>query len=209
MEEMLYEKAKDHTQILLRTARLSDAARLVEIYAPYVTDTAITFEYEVPSVEEFRSRIEKTLEKYPYIVAEQNGRILGYAYASAFARRAAYNWSVELSIYLDMEIRRQGIGGRLYKAMEEILKEMHILNMNACISWPKTEDEHLTKNSVQFHEHMGFRLAGEFHDSGYKFGRWYNVVWMEKMIGDHPEKPKPVRTFPEIREKFAGNLLES
>ena len=209
MEEMLYEKAKDHTQILLRTARPSDAERLVEIYAPYVTDTAITFEYEVPSVEEFRGRIEKTLEKYPYIVAEQNGRILGYAYASAFARRAAYNWSVELSIYLDMEIRRQGIGGRLYKAMEEILKEMHILNMNACISWPKAEDEYLTKNSVQFHEHMGFRLAGEFHDSGYKFGRWYNVVWMEKMIGDHPENPKPVRIFPEIREKFAGNLLES
>lgn len=209
MEEMLYEKAEDHTQILLRIARLSDAARLVEIYAPYVTDTAITFEYEVPSVEEFRGRIEKTLEKYPYIVAEQNGRIMGYAYASAFARRAAYNWSVELSIYLDMEIRRQGIGGRLYKALEEILKEMHILNMNACISWPKAEDEYLTKNSVQFHEHMGFRLAGEFHDSGYKFGRWYNVVWMEKMIGDHPENPKPVRAFPEIREKFAGNLLES
>lgn len=209
MEEMLFEKAKDHTQILLRTARPSDAERLVEIYAPYVTDTAITFEYEVPSVEEFRSRIEKTLEKYPYIVAEQNGRIMGYAYASAFARRAAYNWSVELSIYLDMEIRRQGIGGRLYKALEEILKEMHILNMNACISWPKAEDEYLTKNSVQFHEHMGFRLAGEFHDSGYKFGRWYNVVWMEKMIGDHPENPKPVRAFPEIREKFAGNLLES
>ena len=209
MEEMLFEKAKDHTQILLRTARPSDAERLVEIYAPYVTDTAITFEYEVPSVEEFRSRIEKTLEKYPYIVAEQNGRIMGYAYASAFARRAAYNWSVELSIYLDMEIRRQGIGGRLYKALEEILKEMHILNMNACISWPKAEDEYLTKNSVQFHEHMGFRLAGEFHDSGYKFGRWYNVVWMEKMIGDHPENPKLVRIFPEIREKFAGNLLES
>ncbi len=209
MEEMLFEKAKDHTQILLRTARPSDAERLVEIYAPYVTDTAITFEYEVPSVEEFRSRIEKTLGKYPYIVAEQNGRIMGYAYASAFARRAAYNWSVELSIYLDMEIRRQGIGGRLYQAMEEILKEMHILNMNACISWPKAEDEYLTKNSVQFHEHMGFRLAGEFHDSGYKFGRWYNVVWMEKMIGDHPENPKPVRTFPEIREKFTGNLLES
>lgn len=209
MEEILYEKAEDHTKILLRTARPSDAERLVEIYAPYVTDTAITFEYEVPSVEEFRSRIEKTLEKYPYIVAEQNGRILGYAYASAFARRAAYNWSVELSIYLDMEIRRQGIGGRLYQAMEEILKEMHILNMNACISWPKAEDEYLTKNSVQFHEHMGFHLAGEFHDSGYKFGRWYHVVWMEKMIGDHPENPKPVRTFPEIREKFAGNLLES
>ena len=207
MEEILYEKAEDHTQILLRTARLSDAARLVEIYAPYVTDTAITFEYEVPSVEEFRGRIEKTLEKYPYIVAVQNSRILGYTYASAFARRAAYNWSVELSIYLDMEIRRQGIGGRLYKAMEEILKEMHILNMNACISWPKAEDEYLTKNSVQFHEHMGFRLAGEFHDSGYKFGRWYNVVWMEKMIGEHTDQPLPVLTFSQVKNKVTGRIL--
>ena len=178
MEEILYEKAEDHTKILLRTARPSDAARLVEIYAPYVTDTAITFEYEVPTVEEFRGRIEKTLEKYPYIVAEQNGRILGYAYASAFARRAAYNWSVELSIYLDMEIRRQGIGGRLYKAMEEILKEMHILNMNACISWPKTEDEHLTRtayssmNTWDFAWQVSSMTAGTSSVAGIMWSGW-------------------------------------
>lgn len=93
--------------------------------------------------------------------------------------------------------------------MEKILQEMNILNMNACIAWPKEEDEYLTKNSVQFHEHMGFRRAGEFHDSGYKFGRWYNMVWVEKMIGEHPEHPEPVRAFSEVQGKFVGNLLKS
>lgn len=204
-----HEEKAINTPIILRTARPSDARRLVEIYAPYVTDTAISFEYEVPTVEEFQGRIEKTLERYPYIVAEKNGRILGYSYASAFVGRAAYDWSAELSIYLDMGVRRQGIGRRLYGAMEKILKEMHILNMNACIGWPKEEDEHLTKNSVQFHEHMGFRWVGEFHNSGYKFGRWYNMVWMEKMIGEHPQHPEPVRIFPEVHDEMTGNLLES
>ena len=209
METAAYEEKEINTSIILRTARPCDAGRLVEIYAPYVTDTAISFEYEVPAVGEFQRGIEKTLERYPYIVAEKSGRILGYAYASAFIGRKAYDWSAELSIYLDRNIRRQGIGKRLYEAMEKILQEMNILNMNACIAWPKEEDEYLTKNSVQFHEHMGFRRIGEFHDSGYKFGRWYNMVWMEKMTGKHPEHPEPVLTFPEVHGRIVGNLLES
>lgn len=194
-------------RISLRTANLSDAPRLLEIYAPYVTDTAITFEYDVPAVEEFRERMERTLEKYPYIVAVRDGRIIGYAYASAFAERAAYGWSVELSIYVDMEERRSGAGRKLYDALETILKEMHILNVNACIACPKEEDEYLDRNSVQFHEHMGFRLAGEFHDSGYKFGRWYNMVWMEKMLGEHTDQPLPVLTFSQVKDKVTGRIL--
>ena len=211
-EEYLMEWSKgsgveDHAQILLRAANLSDAPRLLEIYAPYVTDTAITFEYDVPAVEEFRERMERTLEKYPYIVAVRDGRIIGYAYASAFAERAAYGWSVELSIYVDMEERRSGAGRKLYDALETILKEMHILNVNACIACPKEEDEYLDRNSVQFHEHMGFRLAGEFHDSGYKFGCWYNMVWMEKMIGEHTDQPLPVLTFSQVKDKVTGRIL--
>ncbi len=209
MEAELYENTEMNTSIKLRTARLLDAKRLVEIYAPYVTDTAVSFEYEVPAVEEFQRRMEKTLERYPYLVAEKNGRILGYVYASAFIGRKAYDWSVELSIYLDRNVRRQGIGRKLYETMEEVLKKMHILNLNVCIAWPKEEDEYLTKSSVHFHEHMGFQWVGEFHDSGYKFGRWYNMVWMEKMIGEHLRNQEPVQTYPEIRDKLVGNLLES
>ena len=159
------------------------------------------------TVEEFRERMERTLEKCPYIVAVRDGRIIGYAYASAFAERAAYGWSVELSIYVDMEERRSGAGRKLYDALETILKEMHILNVNACIACPKEEDEYLDRNSVQFHEHMGFRLAGEFHDSGYKFGCWYNMVWMEKMIGEHTDQPLPVLTFSQVKDKVTGRIL--
>ncbi len=196
-------------EILIRTAKLTDAERLLEIYAPYVEHTAITFEYEVPAAEEFRSRIGRVLKKYPYLVAEQEGRILGYAYAGPFVGRAAYDWSAEMSIYVDQKIRRQGVGGRLYGAMEEILREMNILNLNACIGYPKVEDEYLTKNSVEFHRHMGYQWVGEFHDSGYKFGRWYNMVWMEKMIGEHPDQPEPVKPFPQVREQLTGRILNA
>lgn len=187
-----------NTEITLRTAECSDAERLLEIYAPYIEHTAITFEYEVPMVEEFRTRIAHTLEKYPYIVAEQNGYIMGYAYAGSFKGRAAYNWSVETSIYVEQSIQHHGIGGKLYTGLEKILKEMNILNLNACIGYPKAEDEYLTRNSVEFHEHMGYRMVGRFHDSGYKFGRWYDMVWMEKLLGEHPDEPAPVKRFSDI-----------
>ena len=190
----------------IRAAELSDAGRLLEIYAPYVKNTAITFEYVVPGEEEFRNRIRNVLEKYPYLVAVEDGKILGYAYVSAFKERAAYDWAVETSIYVDQSARRQGIGRSLYDALEKILKEMNILNMNACIGYPKEEDEYLTRASVEFHERMGYRLVGEFHDIGYKFGRWYNMVWMEKMIGEHQEHPESVRTFYQVRESLQDIL---
>lgn len=194
--------------VTVRTAELSDAERILEIYTPYVEHTAITFEYEVPVLEEFRDRIAHTLQRYPYLVAELDGRIVGYAYVGAFKERAAYDWSVETSIYVDREVRHQGIGRKLYDVIEELLKLMHITNLNACIGYPKVEDEYLTKNSVQFHEHLGYRWVGEFHDCGYKFGRWYNMVWMEKMIGGHPDHPEPVRPFEEVRRDVIGTLLE-
>ena len=190
----------------IRAAELSDAGRLLEIYALYVKNTAITFEYVVPGEEEFRNRIRNVLEKYPYLVAVEDGKILGYAYVSAFKERAAYDWAVETSIYVNQSARRQGIGRSLYDALEKILKEMNILNMNACIGYPKEEDEYLTRASVEFHERMGYRLVGEFHDIGYKFGRWYNMVWMEKMIGEHQEHPESVRTFYQVRESLQDIL---
>lgn len=182
-------------EIVIRTATADDAGKLLDIYAPYVTGTAITFEYEVPSPDEFRSRIERTLQKYPYLVAESGGDILGYAYTGPFVGRQAYDWSAETSIYLRQDNRGMGLGRRLYEAIEDISRAQHILNLNACIGYPETDDEYLTKNSVQFHEHMGYRFAGQFHKCGYKFGRWYDMVWMEKIIGEHPDTPEPVIPF--------------
>ena len=182
---------KTNTSITIRMANPADAQALLNIYAPYVINTAITFEYDVPSVEEFASRIAHTLEKYPYLIAEEGGNILGYAYASPFHDRPAYGWAVETSIYVDQNIKHRGIGRKLHDALESTLREQGILNMNACIAYPPEEDEHLDKNSVEFHAHMGYRLVGEFYKCGYKFNRWYNMVWMEKLIGEHLSDQKP------------------
>lgn len=171
-----------------------DASELLGIYGPYVKDTAISFEYEVPSLEEFTSRIVNISSKYPYIKAvSEDGTILGYAYATAFKGRRAYDWSVETTIYIRQDCRRGGIGRALYEELEFRLKDMGILNMNACIASPKSEDEHLTSDSIYFHGNMGFTKVGTFHDCGYKFNSWYDMIWMEKIIGEHLENQPPVK----------------
>lgn len=174
----------------IRIATPEDAKELLDIYRYYVENTAITFEYDVPSVEEFRGRIERVLKKFPYLVVEGDGKIYGYAYVSPFKERAAYQWAVETSIYVAKDARRDGLGRMLYEELEKRLKEMGILNLNACIGYPNgAEDEHLNYDSVRFHEKMGYSMVGEFHQCGYKFGRWYNMVWMEKLIGEHVNDP--------------------
>ena len=177
----------------VRSARVEDADRLLEIYARYVRGTAITFEYDVPTRAEFRERIRGTMQRYPYLVIEENGLIQGYAYAGAFKGRAAYDWSCELSIYLDASAQKRGLGRKLYAALEEALREMGMRNLYACIAYPEIEDEYLTRNSAEFHAHLGYTIVGEFHKCACKFGRWYNMIWMEKFIGDHPRDPQPVR----------------
>ena len=150
----------------IRVAEEKDAAALVEIYSYYV------------------ERIHNIKEKYPYIVAEENGEILGYAYGSAFHPRAAYGWCAEMSIYVKHDRRGSGAGGRLYRALESLLAEMGVLNLNAC------------------HKHFGYKRVGEFHRCGYKFNRWYNMIWMEKMIGEHKSVQPEVKAFPKIQDKI-------
>ena len=186
----------------LREACADDASRLLEIYAPYIEHTAITFEYEVPSVEEFKQRIVNTLTMYPYIVALQNDRIVGYAYASAFHVRSAYAYNVEMSIYVDINERHKHIGRFLYEALEGCLRKQGFLNVNACIAAPREKDPYLDDNSIRFHEHLGYQLVGRFHECGYKFGRWYDMVWMEKMLGEHPEHPAALIPFKELKHPF-------
>ena len=185
----------EHSSIYIRPAVPEDAQALLGIYAYYVEKTAITFEYTVPSLAEFQSRMERTLKNYPYLVAAAEEEILGYAYAGPFIGRAAYDWSAETTIYLKEDLRKHGLGRKLYGMLEEICKAQNILNLNACIGYPKQEDEYLTKNSAQFHAHMGYRMVGEFEQCGYKFGRWYNMVWMEKILGEHRVPPEPVIPF--------------
>ncbi len=187
--------------ITIRTAALDDAAALLAIYAPYVEQTAITFEYEVPSLEEFRGRIARTLRRYPYLVAEENGELLGYAYTGPFGERAAYSWAVETSIYLRQDVRGKGLGKRLYQELEDISRAQHVQSLYACIAYPDADDAHLTGNSVAFHTHLGYTTVGRFPHCGYKFGTWYNMAWMEKTLGDHAVPPAAFVPFPELSEK--------
>ena len=181
----------------VRPATPEDAARLSEIYAHYVDETAVTFEYTAPTEAEFARRIAHTLERYPYLVVQREDEVVGYAYAGPLKERAAYDWACETTVYLDHTARRQGAGRLLYEALEAELRAMGIVNLYACIAYPIAEDEYLTLDSVRFHERLGFREIGRFHSCGYKFGRWYDMVWMEKLVGDHVATQPPVHPWTE------------
>jgi len=170
--------------MIIRNATAADAERLLEIYSWYVEHTAVSFEIDTPSPDEFRERIVSTLKKFPYLVLEEDGMIRGYAYAGPFHSRAAYAHCCELSIYLDRDARGHGFGRELYETLEGKLREMGFLNLYACIADPVDEDKYLTRNSEHFHRHMGYTKVGTFHQCGRKFGRWYNMIYMEKMIGE-------------------------
>ena len=153
-------------------ARQGDAADLLDIFRPYVLHTAVAFNYEPPTLEEFRATMSDRLRRYPYLAARRDGELIGYAYASPFKQRAAYDWAVETSIYVKQGQTGTGCGRALHDALERILKAQHILSMYACIAYTDHEDEHLSNNSSEFHAHMGYELTAKFPKCGYKFGKW-------------------------------------
>lgn len=170
-----------------------DAPQLLAIYAPYVRDTAVSFEYDVPTEAEFRHRIEVISASYPYIKAVRDGSIIGYAYAHALYDREAYLRCVETSIYVRQDERRNGAGRALYTALELSLRQMGVLNMIAKVAVPQNEDPHLSTDSLHFHLRMGFSPAGRLSNCGYKFHTWYDIAYLEKQIGNHMPDVEPVR----------------
>ena len=166
-------------EIKIRTAKVEDAEKLLDIYSYYVKKTAVTFEY---------------------LIAEEEGEIIGYSYADRLRPRAAFGWDVEMTIYLKQDIRRNGLGRHMYTLMEDILREQGVVNAVSLITKPT--DEYSDFNSVQFHEKMGYKHDGELKDCGYKFNRWYALLYMDKQIGIPQEEMPPIRDFDEVREKF-------
>ena len=185
---------------MIRFAAAKDGAELLEIYAPYVTGTTVSFEYEVPAVEEFRRRVEETSARYPYLVWEEDGALLGYAYAHPYAARPAYHCSAELTVYLRQGVSRRGLGSRLYGALMELLRLQGVRNVYGCVTAENTA-------SVAFHHALGFREAGRFSQVGYKLGRWLDVLWLEKAIASGGE-PQPLVSFPQVDRDRALAVLE-
>ena len=159
----------------LRLANINDAQDILNIYKPYVKNTTITFEYDVPSLDEFKNRISTISENFPYIVCEIDDAIVGYAYASKYRGRAAFNWTVELSIYVNENYHNHKVSHKLYSSLLDILKIQGVYNAYACITIPN-------EKSKKFHDKFGFNLVGTFTNSGYKFGKWIDVIWMEKIL---------------------------
>lgn len=182
-------------KLIIRMADEHDAKEILAIYVPYIKKTTVTFEYAVPRLIEFKKRIIDILKKYPFIVAIYDNQIVGYAYASAFHKRIAYMYSVETSIYIKMNYRRNKIGRKLYGKLEEILLQQNIKNLYACIAFPNSE-------SIDFHTKMGYKIVGHFNNCGYKFGEWKDVVWMEKIVNDHFDNPKPFISITETNNVF-------
>ncbi|MBR2937851.1 MAG: N-acetyltransferase [Oscillospiraceae bacterium] len=177
----------------IRRATIQDVPRILEIYGPYVENTAISFEYTVPTLENFTQRFLGITARFPWLVWEEKGMILGYAYGSLPFERAAYQWSAEASIYLCPEAWGKGIGKKLYAALEQLLQRQGYRKVYAIIT---TDNE----ASVAFHRAVGYRYTATMPDCGYKFGRWHGTVWMEKELNTWdapPREPIPIHKLSE------------
>ena len=175
----------------VRLATEADSASILEIYAPFITDTAITFEYEVPTVTEFGKRITNIQRKYPWLVCEINGNIVGYAYASQFSERTAYDWSVDFSVYINPQYHRKRIGKALYFSLFELLKLQGYYNAYAGVTLPNIKSESL-------HHSFGFKPIGVYQNVGNKFGNWYDVKWFGLKIKDYPKSPTTPKIIDEV-----------
>lgn len=183
-----------------RLASPEDTAALLAIYAQSI-ETPVTFEYTLPSEAEFRARLLDISRNYPYLVAEEKGRVLGYAYAHQLRERPAYQWTAELSIYLDRTARSKGLGRRLYGLLMNLLTLQNLKTVYGCVTAPNPASEAL-------HLGMGFQLCGVFHGSGYKNGQWRDVLWFEKKIGTQEQEPRSLLPFPQVEPERVRAVLE-
>lgn len=188
------------TTIRLATPR--DAQGMLDIYAPYVRETAVTFEYQVPDLAEFRGRIRDTLPRYPWLAAEADGQLLGYAYAGRYRGRAAFQWDAEGSIYLRPQAQGTGLAVPLYRCLMELLKLQGIRNFYGCITHPNPA-------SQGFHRKLGFLDLAVFPNAGYKLGQWRGVLWNYLPLVEASGPPDPFRPFGELEPEAIAAILKA
>jgi phosphinothricin acetyltransferase len=190
---------------VIRLATEQDAAQIQVIYAPNVRNTAISFELEAPTVHEMQQRIGKTLEHWPWVVCEHREQIQGYAYASSHRTRAAYQWSVDVSVYVHASARRAGVGRAVYRSLLSLLVLQGFYNAYAGITLPNPA-------SVGLHESLGFQPVGVYRAVGYKLGAWHDVGWWQLALQERLIPPSPpvdlgvVRASPEWEKALAAGL---
>ena len=171
----------------VRLATESDAARVFEIYTPIVNETSISFELVPPALDTIRDRIRTVLGTHAWLVAEQDGAVLGYAYATAFRAREAYQWTTEVTVYVHRDHRGRGVARALYPALFRVLALQGYRTAVAVIALPNA-------GSVRLHEALGFHPIGVFHSIGHKFGEWHDTGWWQLQLGAYDEHPHPPRS---------------
>ena len=181
--------------VTFRLATPEDAVDMLAIYRPLIEDSAISFEYDPPSAEEFGKRIQSTLQRFPWLACQWDQQVIGYAYGGPHRSRQAYQWSVEFSVYVHSDFRRKGIALGLYQSLQEILELQGYRNALAGITLPNPA-------SVAFHESFGFTPVGVYHQVGYKQGSWLSVGWWEKRIGDDSVEPTPPQTIGQVTQNL-------
>ncbi|GGL31074.1 N-acetyltransferase [Halarchaeum grantii] len=186
------------SDVRLRLAEASDATAVRRIYAPYVEETAITFDADPPSVAALRERIRSKLDDYPWVVAEADGDVVGYAYAGPVRERVAYQWSVESSLYVERDAHRSGIGSALYEALLALLERQGYVTVYGVVTLPNPA-------SAAIHEAFGFEREGTFERMGYKHGEWHDVGWWSLALREHPAEPEEPTPLFELRERAAWN----
>ena len=185
---------------MIRIATSADSKSILDIYAPYIRDTSLTFETEVPTYDDFAVRIQTYLDNWPWLVCELDGKIAGYAYASRYRERTAYQWSVECSVYIHDDYLRSGIASELYTALFAFLKYQGYNNVYAVINLPNDR-------SVAFHEKLGFTYFATYENVGYKLGKWKNVGWWQKKINEYVNEPSPPLKFSSLTYDTRNNIL--
>ncbi|MBM3417233.1 MAG: N-acetyltransferase family protein [Bacteroidetes bacterium] len=185
---------------VIRLAAADDAKGILDIYVPYIQNTSFTFETELPSVAAFGERIEDYLQSWPWLVYEINGILAGYAYASRYRERTAYQWSVECSVYVHNDFQRMGVAQALYAALFEILKRQGFRNVYAVINLPN-------EKSVAFHENFGFKYFATYEQVGFKLGKWKNVGWWRLTLNAFDDDPAPPVLFSLLNKNFLPELL--
>lgn len=167
----------------IRLAERSDIPGILEIYSPFILETAVTFEEEIPSEESFWARMQGIMAELPFLVCEIDGRVAGYAYASGYRSRASYRWSKEVSVYIHPDFQRRRVAHALYTSLNEMVRYQGIADLLAIITMPN-------EPSVAFHERFGYVKVGEFSKVGYKLNQWQNVGWFELFLQDEKLPPK-------------------
>ncbi|QSX00826.1 GNAT family N-acetyltransferase [Haloterrigena alkaliphila] len=179
----------------IRVATPDDAGAVRDIYAPFCESTAVTFEETPPTAAEMADRIESTLERYPWLVCERDGRVVGYAYASRLRKRRAYQWTVELSVYVADDARRSGVGRALYASLFAVLERQGVRDAYAVTTVPNPDTE-------RFHERLDFERCVDFPTIGYTEGEWRDVAWWRRSIGEKTADPDPITPLPELRDRL-------